>query len=465
MNGLFIRIFGWFWLTIIITITATYWISSSVFDSGSQHPQLNEVIDHYLEDIEHNLTTRTLTEFLDWLGIQRFPRGIGVVLLDEQGSIITAKGIPKAVVQFYQQHKSWPFESGKHFRLEQKTITTDQTLQLSVLLLPKKKHFRSDHPPPWFSNFNKRTRGWGIIRLVIALAVSALVCYLLARYLSRPITKLRNTVNSLGKGNFDTDIAAQFVNRKDEISELAIDIDEMAAKLREQFRIREDLLRDISHELRSPLARMRIASELIKSKTPELKLKEITQLESDIVLIDNLIGEILTFSRLSDKNRQYELDVVDIRAVLDDILENANFEAASQNKQVILNCNSTVSYELNANKALIQRAMENIIRNAIKYTQEQTLVTIDLQRQADLISVTVKDQGPGVAKDHLEKIFEPFYRVSDSRSRESGGSGLGLAITRRAIELHNGTIAARNSDSGGLIISVELPVIHRENTA
>ena len=460
MNGLFIRVFGWFWLTIIITISATYWISSKVFESTTKNPQLNQVLDHYVEEIENSLSRQGLPDFLKWLEKQRFPRGIGVSLIDTQGLIVAAKGIPAPIMHFYQQNKSWPFKANGHFRVEQKWINAkQQKLQLSVLLFPPKKHLSSNHPNPWFSNFNKRTRGWGIIRLIIALTISALVCYLLAHYLSKPITKLRNTVKNLGKGNFETNVAAQFTNRNDEVSELALDIDEMAAKLREQFKRRDDLLRDISHELRSPLARMRIASELIKTKTNGYELKEIAQLESDIAMIDNLIGEIITFSRLSDKNRPLAFTRVDIRNVLDEIIENANFEASSQSKQVILTSNNSASYQLNANEALIQRALENIIRNAIKYTPMQTSVVVELERDSNLIYLMITDQGSGVENDQLEKIFEPFYRVSDSRSRESGGSGLGLAISRRAIELHHGKIIANNSESSGLTISIELPVI------
>lgn len=458
MSRLFIRIFGWFWLTIIIIMTATYWISSAIFEDRGENTHLERVIDHYFMEIEDSLISRSMPEFLEWLDIQRFPRDIAACLEDEQGSVIAAKGLSEPILRFYQTHRAWPFESSGRFLVKQKSIYKHQALTLSVMLLPGKHPLRADHSPPWFSNFNKRTRGWGLFRLVIALSVSALVCYLLARYLSNPITQLRNTVKSLGKGDFKTNISAQFGNRKDEISELAIDIDEMASKLREQFRIRENLLRDISHELRSPLARMHIATELIKSKSAKPELQEIAQLESDIVLIDKLIGEIITFSRLSDNHGQYEYTDVDIRVLLDDLLKNANFEAVPQNKRVLLTSNDSFSYELKANKALMRRALENIIRNAIKYTAEQTSVQVNLDRRANLIDISISDEGPGVDEEHLEKIFEPFYRISDSRSRQSGGSGLGLAITRRAIEMHRGSISARNSKSGGLIVSVRLPV-------
>ena len=463
MKGLFLKIFGWFWLTIIITITATYWISSQVFDSDNENPRLAAVLDHYLDEIENKVTTRELSEFSNWFENQRFPRGIGIILVNEQGSIIAEKGIPKPIMHYYQQHNRWPFEANKHFKIEQKTIHAQEQLKLSVLLFPKKAHLGSHQPNSWLRNFNKRTQGWGIFRLLIALSISAIVCYLLARYFSKPILKLRNTVNDLGRGNFETNIAAQFANRNDEITELALDIDDMAEKLREQFRRREDLLRDISHELRSPLARMRIASELIKSKSTDPAMKEIAQLESDIALIDYLIGEIITFSRLSDNNRSLEFAQLDIRALLEAILMNANFEAKPQQKQAVLRCKNAAHYLLNANEALIQRALENIIRNAIKYTPENTMVTVDLQSDANTITLTISDQGPGVASEQLKNIFEPFYRVSDSRNRESGGSGLGLAITKRAIERHQGEIFASNATPSGLIITVKLPVLNNQD--
>ena len=459
MKGLFLKIFGWFWLTIIITISATYWISSQVFNSDNDNPRLSEVLGHYIEEIESKLTKQDLPEFLGWFKNQRFPRGIGVTLVDKHGSIIDTKGIPKKFLHYYQEHKTWPFESNRHFKIEQKSINAAEKILLSVVLFPRKARMDSPQQKPWLSNFNKRTRGWSFFRLLIALCISALVCYFLARYLSKPILKLRNTVNDLGKGNFKTNVAAQFANRNDEISELASDIDDMAAKLREQFERREDLLRDISHELRSPLARMRIASELIKSRTADPSRKEIKQLESDIALIDELIGEILTFSRLIDKNKPPEFEHIDIKELLEDILKNANFEAKSLNKQVILQCKPEANYHLHANEALIQRALENVIRNAIKYTPATTSVRVKLERDSDFINVAITDHGPGVPNEQLEKVFEPFYRVSDSRSRESGGSGLGLAITKRAIELHKGKILAANTSSAGLVITIQLPVL------
>lgn len=457
MNGLFLKIFGWFWLTTLVTITATYWISSQISDNDYRNTHLDRMIEHYIEEIENQISRQTLSEFQHWLGNQRFPPGFGVVLTDESGSILASHGLPAAAINFYAQNRTWPFRAGKHFRIEQKWLATEQKLQLSLLLLPRKPGMASDHPHSWLENLNKRTRGWGVFRLLIALSVSAIVCYLLARYLAKPITSLRNTVRKLGIGNFETDIASKFANRNDEISELAIDIDEMAAKLREQFRRREDLLRDISHELRSPLARMRIATELIKSKTSEYGRKEVAQLESDIALIDQLIGEILTFSRLSDENRRLNFTGIDVRELLIEIIKNANFEAKPNGKEVVLRCADETRYRLYADEALIQRALENIIRNAVRYTRPKTEVTVELQRDTTLLTVKIIDCGPGVAEDQLERIFQPFYRVSDSRGRESGGSGLGLAISRRAVELHKGRIFAGNSRAGGLIITIELP--------
>ena len=441
-------------------MSATYWISSQLIDDRDHSHHLDELVEHYLDVIENKLETQSLNDFQSWLDTQRFPRGIGIAVIDENASVIAKKRIPKAVIKAFQQTKRWPFADDSRIKLKQKDITSVNgvALKLSVLLFPKKSHFDSPDHSPWFSKINKRTPGWGVFRLLIALTISAIVCYFLARHLSKPIIKLRNAVNDLGKGKFETNVSGEFKKRNDEIAELATDFDNMAEKLRDQFKQREDLLRDISHELRSPLARMRVASELIKSKTRDLNLKEVPRIESEISLLDTLIGEILEFSKLGNEKSMPEFSHFELKVLLTEIIDDANFEVNSQNKSVTLTDNLDKQLKINANRQILQRALENIIRNAIKYTPAHSQVNVILSRHSQTIKINITDHGPGVNDEELAKIFEPFYRVSESRSRKSGGTGLGLAIARRAILLHKGKISAINRKEQGLQINIELPV-------
>ena len=457
MKGLFLKTFVWFWLTTIITISATYFISSRLTDSNWDHHDVNEIINHYFEELEEELNEHGIKEFSKQLKHQRLPRGIGILLIDNHHNIVAVKRIPEPVLQYYLDKGQWPKPRGRQLSIKQKTFAMDdKKLTLFILWLPKKLHAKYRDHKPWFQPF-ERTPIWAGFRLLVALLVSGLICYLLARYISKPILKLRSAVNQVEQGNYDIEVASEFKNRNDEIAGLASDFDQMSAEIKSQFQQREDLLRDISHELRSPLARMRIASELIKSKSLTPNLSEVERIETEIHRLDELIGEIIDFSRLENQSAEISQQQFDLLELVNSIIDDVNFEGKAESKQVLLDTNSQ-QIPLNANKILIARAMENILRNAMKYTAANTNVRCSVDILRNTVSIRVKDQGPGVPEQQLEKIFEPFYRLSKSRDRDSGGTGLGLAISRRAIELHGGEIKAINASDDGLVITIRLPL-------
>ncbi len=457
MKGLFLKTFIWFWLTTIITISATYFISSRLADDDRHDHDIDEIVEHYFEELEQELSDDGIEGFSRELKHQRLPRGIGVLLVDDNNAVVAVKRIPKPILRHYLDQGNWPKPRGRELNLKQKNIQVDaKKLTLFMLWLPKKLHSEHADHQPWFKPF-ERTPIWAGFRLVVALLVSGLICYLLARYISKPILRLRSAVNQLEQGNYDIEVAGEFSKRNDEIAELATDFDRMSAEIKNQFQQREDLLRDISHELRSPLARMRVASELIKSKTETSTFSEINRIEREIHRLDELIGEIIDFSRLENQSEKVEKQQFNLIELTSQIINDVNFEGNADKKQVVLNT-SHKQIQLNANKTLISRAIENILRNAIKYTAHQTNVMCSIDILESIIVIKVEDQGPGVPEQQLKKIFEPFYRSSKSRDRDSGGSGLGLAISKRAIELHAGEINAENDKENGLVITIRLPL-------
>ena len=460
MKSLFLKTFIWFWVTTIVTISATYLISSQLLDNPRHSHDLDELVEHYFDESQEKLNDDGIVKFNQWLEHRRLPRGVGILLLDQNNSVIAKKRIPRPILEYYLDNKKWPEPGGIKLNMKQHIVETSSgQLQLFALWLPKKTEFGNPNHSPWFKQFSKRTPGWGAFRLFIALLISGVICYLLARYISKPIIKLRGAVNDLQQGKFDTNVAGEFKNRNDEIAELAADFDQMSTELKNQFKQREDLLRDISHELRSPLARMRIASELIKSRLNNNNLSEINRIELEISRLDELIGEIIDFSKLKNTNQNLSLSQFDLSELLQLIISDANFEGKTGNKKIEFHPADLNNIEINANKTLISRAIENVIRNALKYTTDNTNVIVTIRQENRSAIITIHDQGPGIPENQLDMIFEPFFRVSESRRRESGGTGLGLAISKRAIELHNGEIHAINDHQCGLVITIQLPLL------
>jgi two-component system sensor histidine kinase CpxA len=216
------------------------------------------------------------------------------------------------------------------------------------------------------------------------------------------------------------------------------------------------LLRDISHELRSPLTRLGIALELArKQANPESQEKAFARIELEAERMNSMIGQLLELTRLESGAERAEHHQVDLFALLDELVRDAGFEAQSRQCQVSFSVAGEVPLFCGSPE-LLRRAFENVIRNAVKYTAPGTRVEVKLKAGDGKIWIQILDRGPGVPEETLEKLFTPFYRVADARERESGGTGIGLAIADRSVRLHGGTIRAENRSRGGLKIEISL---------
>jgi two-component system sensor histidine kinase CpxA len=293
-----------------------------------------------------------------------------------------------------------------------------------------------------------------IIASVVTLLVSAVVCFLLARFLSAPIQHLRDATHSIAAGDLSVRVAGLLGGRRDELAMLAVDFDSMAMRLRTLLESQQQLLRDVSHELRSPLARLQIALGLARRPQADLS-QELDRIEQEALRLDELIGEILSLCRLDDPSRRVQTEEVAVDELLESLCENARMEAEARDIRVDLKMQPEL--ELQGDRELLYRAFENILRNAVRFSPTGGMIVVTAERVAAGIAVAVRDQGPGVPPESLQRIFEPFYRVGSARDRDSGGNGIGLAITARVVRLHEGTVSARNLDEGGLRVEVTLP--------
>jgi len=292
---------------------------------------------------------------------------------------------------------------------------------------------------------------WGV-----ALAVSGLICSLLTRYLTRPILQLREVSQKLAAGDLTARASQVLMQRRDEMGDLVRDFNAMASRIDELVSRQRQLISEVSHELRSPLARLNVALDLGRERKGSDPAFE--QMQEDIELLDEMIGRLLTIAKLDISELQVPMTEVDLTDLLTQISRNAKFEAGESGSAI--NLTTSGRCVVRGNAELLHSAVENVVRNAIRYTPNETSIDICLacerSSRGPEVRLTVRDYGPGVPEAELKNIFQPFYRVTDSRDRQSGGTGLGLAIADRVVKIHQGTIRAENVAPRGLRVEILL---------
>ena len=305
-------------------------------------------------------------------------------------------------------------------------------------------------------------RGLPLPALIILVISSGIACYILSWYLTKPIVRLRAATQRLAAGDLTARTGAPVSKRRDEVASLTRDFDTMAERLETLVKAQSRLLNDISHELRSPLARLNVALGLARQRAGVESADMLDRIELEASRLNELIGRILTLARLEDGEQGVPQTPVPLDELIVNVSEDAEFEAQARHCHV-----HTVIPEgdwgVRGNASLLHSAVENVVRNAIRYTQERSAVEIELESKQGATGpeavLRVSDSGPGVPSDALAKLFEPFYRLDDARGRLTGGVGLGLAITERAVRFHGGKVTAFNRPEGGLRVEIRLPLI------
>jgi signal transduction histidine kinase len=292
--------------------------------------------------------------------------------------------------------------------------------------------------------------------VVIALVVSAVICFFLARYLTAPVDRLRDATQRIAAGDLNVRVLPSLKGRKDDLGLLAADFDAMAERVRSLLESKQQLLRDVSHELRSPLARLQLALSLAQ-RGDAGAADNLARIGREADRLEDLIARALLLARLERPALGIESEQVNVAALLEEIVGDVAIEADARGSRVELQAVGTL--ELVADREALRSAFENVLRNAVRYSPSGSQLTVRAHRSAASIEVVIEDQGPGVPEKDLAQIFEPFYRVDASRDRAEGGEGLGLAIAARAIALHQGSIEARNRPATGLSVRIVLPAL------
>lgn len=447
MGRLFWKIFFGFWLTLLVTGSV---VGTLVWQHNRERiEQLEVLVDSPRADMGVNSVARILryggipaVQDIIQRRRMRHKRPFPMLIVNDEGIDLLNRPVPEVLLRKAREALKDPQQSA----IQQ--VTTPEGERF-LLFIPRRDH-------PAMRHVNRFPQHLPLSPLLILFLGSLFFSAGLAWYITRPIRFLREATNRFAEGKLDTRVMPNIGGRRDEITDLAKDFDHMAEQVQQLVAVQKRLLNDVSHELRSPLARLQVAVEMGRQQ-PQ-KMNELLQrIEKESQRLDELVGDLLTLSRLEAGVNHNETDYFDISGLVASIANDARFEAKSHNKQVIFNQHSEVL--LNGSMELLRRAIENVIRNAIFYAPKTSPVEITLSHENNRVEITVCDSGKGVAEEKLAQLFLPFVRINDSKQNvKIPGYGLGLAIARRAIEIHHGSISAYNRKEGGLCIALRLPV-------
>lgn len=463
MRSLFWKIFLGFWLTVILAGTIMWLIATMT------RPDEPRLIDRHLHFATKGLEgyARDISLALEQGGIQGWDAYLSHLQPeDPQPYLLTRTGTPlkqrpaphhirKLANEIFATGRVQALRQKREFALGQPFRLPDGRPAALVLNLAFSRPDTGRTPPrPRHGEHRLLDLDHGLGMLVFLLVATG-ICLLLTRSLTAPISKLRRATQRFASGELSTRVGKE-VRGGNELAALAGDFDRMAEQTESLITSQHRLLRDISHELRSPLTRMNLALELARQRAGGEATQALDKIDQESERLNELIGQLLTLTRLDGQPETLKKTRLNLAELLTRVAADADFEARS--RQVQVECKLTTEGQITGVPELLLRAFENIVRNAVRYSVQDSTIFVSLSETGEQFVLSVKDQGPGVPQAALKHLFEPFYRVADDRDRASGGSGIGLAIADRAIRLHGGSISASNHPQGGLLIEIHLPI-------
>ncbi|NLG77941.1 MAG: HAMP domain-containing protein [Xanthomonadaceae bacterium] len=449
MKTLFLRIFFAFWAAMLVVLGTTAGVAYYRFHEVKR---VNVDIKELANEAAALLRSDGTQALPAWIAdSERKYKERSIFIVDSTGDDVLKRPLPHHLRKYVGRLQ----DAGLLGRNKIDSRDIDDPLLLTPLFTDRDGTVYSlmISGPSWPMNMLNAT-DVRIVVLAFALLTSAFVCWWIARYVSKPVERLQSSARSIAAGNLEARVGTEFSRRKDELGVLARDFDAMADHVRALIASKEDLLRGMSHELRSPLARLRVALGLARRSGEDLA-RQLDRIELETERLDTLIGQMLQLSQLRAAEPVHTREPVDVATLLGEVVEDARLEASAVNKRV--DWVPSAGIIVDGEQRLLRSAIENVLRNAIRFADTGTAVMVKLRFEHGRATILIEDRGPGVPPAELDNIFEPFYRVAASRDRDSGGTGLGLAITWRVVALHGGQVVARNASGGGLIVQIELP--------
>lgn len=441
MRSLFWRILASFWLAIAVVAGLSMLLGRALNQDAwilNQHPALQSLPEQWVQAYESQ-GVRAAQDVLD-MRKRRFR--IDTQVLSENGQPLVRGTFPARAAAFEERNEG-------DRRLPWRRLSTDYTSPSSgetYLFI-----YRIPHPE--LDAWHRGSLLWPLSALGITLVVLTLFSLLLTLSITRPLDRLRGAVHDLGQTAYQQNSLARLANRRDELGVLANDFNRMGARLQDLIGSQRQLLRDVSHELRSPLARLRIALALAERAEPAEREKLWPRLIRECDRLEDLISEILALARLDAEPGSAQ--PIDLAQLAGKLREDVKLSYPAQQLDVSLQ----PGMHLHGWPAMLERALDNLLRNALRFNPEGQPIELNFVRRADEVYLEVRDHGPGVAEQHLAQLGEPFFRAP---GQSAAGHGLGLAIARRAAERHGGRLHLENHPDGGfsakLVLPLEIPV-------
>jgi len=447
---LFWRIFALFWTATVVLILAIAWITSNTFENeklqGLDMTRMDFVLNDELRSAHRALREGGLDALRRRIAEMQALRGVVVYVLDkDHHDVVQGREVPPNVLDAAENPV--PDSEGMHagrMRLRQLTLP-DGTQYTSIAMFRGSALVRMLYRRP--NTF------W--LNVVAAMVISAVFSMLLAAYITAPLARIRASAHRVARGDLSARVGELPFGRSAEILALAAEFDSMAARLKDLVEGQQRLIRDVSHEMRSPLSRLRVALELARSQVTGDAATQLARIERESERLEEMIAQAIQLSRMETTTPSQAQDVA-LDELLADVTADAAFEA--QLRKCNLHIAQSTPLRVHAEADLLASAIENVVRNAVKYTADGTTISLRLDRVEGQARLRVRDCGPGVPAGDCARIFEPYFRTDVARQRKSGGSGLGLAIAKRAIERQGGRILANNADDGGLEVEILLPL-------
>ena len=438
------RIFLWFWLVLLSAVFATLALSRALTEQTEIRRlphSISQQLQQQLQRFADSDSTATLLARLQ----QDSPRRWLVVNTDSN-SVLTPELLPRDFDPHWLTELS-QLSRPRWLKHHHMSLAGPFVLHIGEDTLALYQQ-RQRPPQPWWRLSAIPQQ----VLLLFTLVISAVASLILALSISRPLRELLQRNLQFADGQLQSRVT-RLSKRQDELGQLGQSFNTMAERISALLTNQQRLLRDISHELRSPLARAQLALGLTERQQT---LAHLPRVKQELDRVDTMLDELLTFSKLDAGQYQLEQQQFDLTGLLTEIIDVNQVEADARQQQITLSAPEQLL--ICADSRLLARAIENVLRNAIKYGPCDSEIRCQLQVQQQQLLLTICDQGPGIAPDQLSAIFEPFYRTSSSRNSNTGGTGLGLAIVAQIIRQHGGQVSASNQHGGGLCIRLQLPL-------
>jgi signal transduction histidine kinase len=454
MRSLFLKVFLWFWLATalvvaVVLLSAELTRPDETFAPRGRMDRIMRIVAQTTASTYEREGAEGLTNYISLMEREAGVRGH---LFDGQGNDLSNRDrLPQAgnlISRAIQTSDPVFDESGGRLLVARRIETTSGRVFVFV-----------DEPqrPRHRAGLHLRSL---VLHILAALLTAGVLCYWLTRYLLSPVAKLRAVTRQVATGDLSARVSPLIGERRDEFAQMGRDFDQMAERIELLVGAQRRLLNDISHELRSPLARLGVALDLARKRDCDERITAaLDRIERESHRLNEMVGQLLSLARWENGADDLHREAINLKQLVEEIAADADFEARSRNCTVRIA--RADDCRIIGNLSLMHSAIENVLRNAVRYTAENTIVDVSLRCEQEgenrFAVICVRDAGAGVPEKVLADIFRPFFRVEDARDRERGGVGLGLAITKRAVELHGGSVAAANIPEAGLEVEIRLP--------